>query len=268
MADLFKLNHVYNFIDQCFPGDSFELLKKHYGPNFLLSNFLNSISSSWSENEELFITTYVGNKGDSLASLADKYGTDKGTRFETFSKHVWPSHNYTVVYESIFSSIRKEVTSLFEMGIGTTDSTKISNMTAQGIPGASLFMWRDYFPNARIFGGDIDEKCMIEEERIKTFLVDQTSTYSINSMFERISISGFDIFIDDGLHTFEAGKTLFEVAHKYLSQSGFYIIEDVVQSDLELFYNYFKDKDFKVRIVSGFRPYIPLFDNSLIIISK
>jgi hypothetical protein len=268
MEDSFRVNNIYNFIDNYLPGDAFELLKKYYGPRFLLSDFLESIGSNFAENEDIFLTTQLGNKDNYLASLADRYGSDKGTKFESFSKHPWPSHNYSLIYESIFHDIKENVNSLFEMGIGTIDSTKVSNMTSQGFPGASLLMWRDYFPNARIIGGDIDEKCMIVAERIETFVVDQTNSNSLISMFEKITVPSFDVFIDDGLHTFEAGKTLFEVAWEHININGYYIIEDIIQTDLDLYYNYFKDRDLSVRIISGFRPNIPLFDNSLIIIRK
>ena len=45
---------------------------------------------------------------------------------------------------------------------------------------------------------------------LKTFYLDQTSKESIEAMWRAIQISDFDLIIDDGLHTFDAGVCLFE----------------------------------------------------------
>ena len=56
-------------------------------------------------------------------------------------------------------------------------------MTENGIPGVSLRVWIDYFFNAKIYGGDIDKEILFEEERSKTFYVDQLNSNSIKSMW-------------------------------------------------------------------------------------
>ena len=71
------------------------------------------------------------------------------------------------------------------MWIGTNDLNIKSNMTENAKPGASLRVWRDYFVNANIFGGDIDEKVLFEEDRIRTFFVDQLNDSSIKLMWEK-----------------------------------------------------------------------------------
>ena len=83
-------------------------------------------------------------------------------------------------------------------------------MSSTGIPGASLRLWKEYFPNAEVYGADIDKRILLEEDRIKTFYVDQTNAESVNSMWNEIERDNFDIIIDDGLHTAEAAITLFE----------------------------------------------------------
>ena len=69
--------------------------------------------------------------------------------------------------------------------------------------GGSLRMWRDYFKNAKIFGADIDKDCLFNEDRIKTFYVDQSDKDSIINMWKQIDENEFDILIDDGCHRFE-----------------------------------------------------------------
>jgi hypothetical protein len=44
---------------------------------------------------------------------------------------------------------------------------------------------------------------------------------------QELSEKKFGIFIDDGLHTFEAGKILFENSIHKLVEGGVYIIEDI-----------------------------------------
>ena len=100
-------------------------------------------------------------------------------------------------------------------------------MTSRGKPGASLRVWRDYFTNSLIYGADIDKNILFEEDRIKTFYVDQLNEFSIKEMWSNINKSNFDIILDDGLHTFEAGITLFLNSFDKLRKNGIYIIEDV-----------------------------------------
>lgn len=83
--------------------------------------------------------------------------------------------------------------------------------------GASLRMWSEYFPNAMIYGADIDETVLFGTEKIVTSWVDQLDPDSIRSMWDSIGVTNFDVMIDNGLHTFQAGKTLFENSVHMLS---------------------------------------------------
>ena len=60
-------------------------------------------------------------------------------------------------------------------------------MGSTGQPGASLKMWRDYFPNAMIFGADIDKDILFNDQRITTFYVDQLNSDSIKEMWRKIN---------------------------------------------------------------------------------
>ena len=116
---------------------------------------------------------------------------------------------------------------MFECGIGTNNSDVESNMSSNGKPGASLRVWRDYFPNAQIIGADIDDRILFNEDRIKTYKVNQRDASSIEKMWTAIDRNNFDIIIDDGLHTLDAGETFFLNSFKKLKKGGIYIIEDV-----------------------------------------
>lgn len=205
-----------------------------------------------------------------LTSLCDKYGSDKGSYNLKSPYFNWAAHTYTDFYDRRFESIRETVKNVFELGIGTNNPEIPSSMGIKGMPGASLRVWKDYFPNAKVFGADIDPEIMFEEERINTFIVDQLDQNSINNMFTKIGINEFDIMIDDGLHTFQAGITLFSQGIEYLKKNGTYIIEDVNFYDLPKFKLFFNHNKFIVDYIhfSGGGRVNSKPDNFLIVITK
>jgi hypothetical protein len=141
-------------------------------------------------------------------------------------------------------------------------------MGISGKPGASLRAWRDYFPNSHVIGADIDRDVLFDEERIKTYYLDQTNPNSIFELWNEVGISDFDFMVDDGLHIFSAGVCLFENSITKLKSNGIYIIEDVNLLDLINYKKYFYDKKYKVDYVNLFRPNIELNDNNLVVIRK
>lgn len=78
----------------------------------------------------------------------------------------------------------------------------------------------------------------------------------------------FDLMIDDGLHEFEAGRTLFENSYQELRDGGIYIIEDILMSDKQRYREYFDASEFDSYFIDLLRPNVNLLDNSLIMISK
>jgi len=141
-------------------------------------------------------------------------------------------------------------------------------MGINGKPGASLRVWRDYFPNATIWGADIDEKSLIQEERIRTNCIDQLNASSIQDFWKWAGIQDFDFMLDDGLHTFEAGSNLFPNSIDHLSKSGVYVIEDVFMPDLIRYKNFFNGTGYLVDYVCLFRPYPRLRNNNLVVVRK
>ena len=154
---------------------------------------------------------------------------------------------------------------VFECGLGTNNPNLSGNMTVNGMPGASLKVWRDYFKNAQIYGADIDKDILFEEDRIKTFYVDQLNTASIEEMWKKIEIKNFDIIIDDGLHTTDANINLFLNSFKKLKKNGIYIIEDVQSEEFANIME--KLKNFSPELVIlGKNNLYSMGDNNLIII--
>lgn len=159
-----------------------------------------------------------------LCSIMGRHGSDKGNSDLNTS---W--HNYTTFYYSIFKDWKDKKIRIFELGLGTNNTNIASNMGKDGVPGASLHGWVEFFPNAKVFGADIDKDILFETGRIKTFYCDQTKPHEIMNMWKNSELlENFDIIIEDGLHTFEANVCFLENSIHKLKRGGYYIIEDIV----------------------------------------
>lgn len=163
----------------------------------------------------------------SLDELAQRFGTDKGGA-ENLLNPDRPPHDYATIYTLLFEARRFEVSRVLECGIGSSNSRIIGFMGESAQEGASLRVWRDYFPRAEIVGLDIDLECLFEEDRITTFQVDQLEPESIKRFDKALSPDTlFDVVIDDGLHTFSAATTLLSSLWHRVAPGGVWVIEDV-----------------------------------------
>lgn len=147
-----------------------------------------------------------------LCHLAQKYGTDK-----------YPA--YTEFYETLLSPRRLRIHNVLEIGVGTVEAMK----HVPGYrPGASLRMWRDYFPDANIVGIDKDSRVLFSEERIRTFGCDQARISDLDTI---VDLPAFDLIIDDGSHNVEHQLETAKFFVPKMYWGGLYIIEDVNESD-------------------------------------
>jgi hypothetical protein len=167
-----------------------------------------------------------------VGHLCDKHGTDKGTNGLNEYPYAWAPHRYSDFYDVLFRHRRSEIKRVFECGIGTGNLAISANMGRGARPGASLRVWREYFPNALIYGADIDPEILFSEDRIWTLLIDQLDEESIRIALNNFEPGTFELIIDDGLHTFQASATLFRNSNHLLSDRGVYIIEDVTPANL------------------------------------
>lgn len=155
---------------------------------------------------------------NTLEEIVEFYGSDKN------------KSGYTPTYTEIFSPIREEVTSVLEIGIGTLDykypSTFGGNtrLYPHYKPGGSLRTWRDFFTRAEIYGIDIADDCMFEDERITTFQFDSSDSEKCDVQLRNLK---FNIIIDDGNHDPKYQIKTLRNLFKYLKQGGYYIIEDI-----------------------------------------
>jgi SAM-dependent methyltransferase len=173
--------------------------------------------------ETLFPTQASNNESAQLAALFTRYGSDKSS-----------VHNYHLVYASLLSSRRSDPLRLLEIGLGTNNPHVISTMGVRGKPGASLRAFRDFCPNAQVFGADIDKSILFDEDRIRTYYVDQTRLHSFDELYAHLSDAKFDLVIDDGLHSPNANIATMLFALKVLKPSGFFIVEDITFSKIPI----------------------------------
>ena len=176
-----------------------------------------------------------------LRELAKLYNTDKDPDY----KGPRTGHRYSLFYETMFAPIREQVLNVLEIGIES---------------GASLRMWRDYFPNAQITGIDIDPATLITEDRIQSVQADA------NKLEGMVSCVPFDIIIDDGYHSAESQIAALNVLFPQLTPYGIYIIEDVKEQSIE------SVRDAAMRFgwtyVDEFDPEHPTHDDRLIVVTR
>jgi hypothetical protein len=175
------------------------------------------------------VTTLLNNERD-LKKYFDHSNKVRSARlgdiFENFSSDK-KIHGYHVVYQAVIDEVLLSTSSinLLEIGIGTNNLNIKSNMGTKGNPGASLRSFREFIPRSKIYGADIDSRILFEEDRIKTFYVDQLSEISLNNLM--LEVGKCEILIDDGLHTSEANLLTFSSFIQHVAVGGWIIIEDI-----------------------------------------
>jgi hypothetical protein len=131
------------------------------------------------------------------------------------------SHSYTPIYQQHFQHLQYRPITLLEVGVGGDSPTW---------GGASLRMWRDFFPRGQIHGVDIAEK-RIDETRIHIHRGDQSDRAFLRDLARQHG--PFDIIIDDGSHINAHIRTTFEVLFvEHLRPGGTYVIEDMATAYL------------------------------------
>jgi len=149
-----------------------------------------------------------------LAQLALKYGSDKCPQIH---------HFYTEYYAGLFLGRKNEIKKVLEIGVGYPECmTHSPNYQI----GASLSMWQDYFPNALVFGIDIRQDLVFKNNRIETFLCDQTDKAGLMNLIKKIG-TDIDFVIDDGSHLPEDQVFTCLTLMPLLQNKVIYIIEDV-----------------------------------------
>jgi hypothetical protein len=139
---------------------------------------------------------------ESLVEISSRYETDKAG----FT-------HYLANYEGWFGPLREKDIVPLELGI---------------LDGGSLKLWRDYFPNGRIVGLDLNPISIDDPSgRINVYACEQQDRILLDRIAAETAPGGFDIIIDDCSHIASLARASFRhLFDNYLKSGGFYVIED------------------------------------------
>lgn len=124
-----------------------------------------------------------------------KHGTDKAT-----------THLYMDNYEKYLSEWREREFTLLEIGVAS---------------GVSMSMWKEIFPNARVYGIDIDANCCVGEG---VFIGSQIDKPFLDAVLAKIGVP--DVICDDGSHYGPYTIETFEYLFPKIAEKGLYFVED------------------------------------------
>jgi len=144
-----------------------------------------------------------------LEDIGRKHGTDKSKLL----------HNFLVHYEEILKG--RNIKTVLEIGIER---------------GASLRMWAEFFPQARIVGLDNNPMTLINEGHIESFLCDQSKADVIQAVLNEHEIDP-DLVIDDGSHFWSHQMISFNTIYPLLKDGSIYIVEDLHTSLANALFN-------------------------------
>ena len=132
---------------------------------------------------KLSVDRMLSEQGSTLDRMGFVHGTDKACILQQ-GERVRVAHDYLRHYEFLFQSFRAEKFSLMEFGCQR---------------GNSLRMWEQYFPNAEIYGVDLDESTkQYEKGRVHIVVGDATSQETHDTL--KAACESAFIIIDDASH--------------------------------------------------------------------
>ena len=134
-----------------------------------------------------------------MEALIDNTLTDKNT-----------SHSYLPIYEELFAPFRTTCSNILEVGI---------------FDGGSMKLWHDYFPNANVYGFDLNmsRNKYVPPPRVH---LSEEDAYQVE-VVKRFNPGSFDVVIDDGWHTLESMCAFAGLYHRLVRPGGYLIVEDL-----------------------------------------
>ncbi|MGA8847711.1 MAG: hypothetical protein WB471_13935 [Nocardioides sp.] len=144
-----------------------------------------------------------------LTELAQEFGTDK-----------FGTHRYTPRYQQHLEHLRDREFTMLEIGIG--------GYSREGKGGASLRMWKHFFPKAQILGLDIHDKSFVNAPRITAIQGSQVDEALLHRIVEEHG--PIEVIIDDGSHRPHHIRETFRILFPLLAPDGIYAIEDIQTS--------------------------------------
>lgn len=156
----------------------------------------------------VFDTSLLNSK---LCLLGSKFGTNKSS-----INLEGPRSSFTGLYTLILSNIRNKKINFAEIGVEKNSSIK---------------MWRDFFPKAKIFAFDNDNKKLVLAKKKKVYQtyynkMDVKNSKDIKANLGKIK-GKIDVLLDDSTHEFEDQIRIIKNSYKFLKKDGIIIIEDI-----------------------------------------
>lgn len=150
---------------------------------------------------------------DGFDAIFAPYPSDKTTH-----------HTYGVTYDRLYPDLiaRSKVTNVLEIGV---------------YHGGSMYGWRDFFPNARITGIDVNPDYIFQDNRIHTALVDANDMVATTN-FAR-DWGPFDLIVDDGPHDPRSQLSALLSLWEHVKPGGHYVIEDILADKYYNIMNYY-----------------------------
>lgn len=155
---------------------------------------------------------------DNLTTLANRFGSDKGTGVGR------PPHRYTFLYDLLFHELRDRPIALAEIGLAI-GGPELGGPVDRQVASPSAAMWLAYFPQAQVFGFDISDFAHLEGPRFTFIRGDSGVEADLRRLAE--AAAGFDMIIDDGSHASYHQQLALRTLFPRLRPGGLYIIEDL-----------------------------------------
>jgi hypothetical protein len=142
-----------------------------------------------------------------LNEIFNKNESDKGTL-------IGAKHSFSLFYEKYLESIKDNNLLILEIGV---------------CGGRSLRTWAEYCPNSLVMGLDIDPQPDQHNERISTYVLDQSDPNQLINFVNECKINNykFDIIIDDGSHHMYDQQITLGYLFPILKSKGIYFLEDL-----------------------------------------
>lgn len=132
-----------------------------------------------------------------LDQLGLRHGTDKSSM----------THHYLNTYEHYLKDWRDKEFTLLEIGVAAGNSMK---------------MWKEYFPNAKVYGIDTNPDCAGYVDGVR--IGSQTDPAFLDSLLAEIGAP--DLIIDDGSHVGADMEWSFRYLFPKMKPGGLYVVED------------------------------------------
>jgi hypothetical protein len=163
-----------------------------------------------------YLLAYQGNE---LIDLFNTAGSDKGTQRGIGRAGV--PHCYAVEYFELFRGFRDDAFRMLEIGLQSHEG---DDYTPSDAP--SLRVWREFFPNADLYGYDINDFSFFEQERTTVVRADQSSREDLAG-FVSDHGRGFRLILDDGSHAASHQQISLGALFRAVEPGGMYVIEDL-----------------------------------------